>query len=338
MLYPTCLKLQLLRLTGLVTLELSLGQADPILGALSLTPFGKCSPEQCSRVDDTPHEDEEPEVGAEWDDAHVYDILLEDLHRCDFPRVHVNGSASKALEACKEPGNDCLGLGTDWAEHPWVFTRVNDNLHLRRNGPRSCGKAGMLRRHGDRQVVLSNAITHSHGRNYKSLTQYMSEDMVPPTTQEELLAMNASDTWYLCGDNFWDEILDAYDRPKLLGGERGAVAFGLGRTASGVPLHRHGAAFLETVYGTKRWFVGAPGTDLRFDPRKSTFHWFHMHQTRGTWPHDVLFCSQQPGEVLYLPDDWWHATLNVGEVLFYLDFLEAKINFTRNGKQLDLDL
>jgi len=88
------------------------------------------------------------------------------------------------------------------------------------------------------------------------------------------------------------------------------------------PLHHHGPSLAEVVFGRKRWFVVPPSTSISFNPTVSTLTWYHSHLQRGGLPKGMWQCSQQPGEVLYLPGNWWHATLNVGETVFFLNFVE----------------
>lgn len=215
---------------------------------------------------------------------------------------------------------------------------------------------------------------------------------VPPL--ETALRMNAGETWYLCGDNFWGEILAEYKRPGWLpGASNGSLAFGVGRTGSGIPLHRHGGALLEVTAGRKRWFVAPPfggssqvlvrsvtgkandhdekaaptnrtsartsfsadkwkgardrmlslapaasttrtgqepiknsfptspaakDGDPPFDPEKASFNWFHDGE--DILSPQIQMCTQNTGEALWLPDNWWHSTLNVGECVFWLLF------------------
>ena len=44
-------------------------------------------------------------------------------------------------------------------------------------------------------------------------------------------------------------------------------------------------------------------------------HHAEMASHRGRWSQTNLFeCSTHPGELLIVPDRWWHATENHGEV------------------------
>eukprot|EP00295_Goniomonas_pacifica_P018142 CAMPEP_0175858250 /NCGR_PEP_ID=MMETSP0107_2-20121207/29555_1 /TAXON_ID=195067 ORGANISM="Goniomonas pacifica, Strain CCMP1869" /NCGR_SAMPLE_ID=MMETSP0107_2 /ASSEMBLY_ACC=CAM_ASM_000203 /LENGTH=399 /DNA_ID=CAMNT_0017174657 /DNA_START=11 /DNA_END=1208 /DNA_ORIENTATION=- len=43
-------------------------------------------------------------------------------------------------------------------------------------------------------------------------------------------------------------------------------------------------------------------------------HWLGRHLGRASEP-EMLQCIQQPGELIYLPEDWWHATHNLGNAM-----------------------
>ncbi|XP_023472490.1 jmjC domain-containing protein 8 isoform X2 [Equus przewalskii] len=90
---------------------------------------------------------------------------------------------------------------------------------------------------------------------------------------------------------------------------------------SGVPFHWHGPGFSEVIYGRKRWFLYPPEKTPEFHPNKTTLAWL-----RDTYPTLApsarpLECTIQAGEVLYFPDRWWHATLNLDTSVFISTFL-----------------
>ena len=64
----------------------------------------------------------------------------------------------------------------------------------------------------------------------------------------------------------------------------------IGGAGSGVPLHRHAAAVLFLLEGTKRWRIAKRGV------------------TPGS--KDVVKFVQNAGEVVYIPEGWWHAVSN----------------------------
>ena len=61
-----------------------------------------------------------------------------------------------------------------------------------------------------------------------------------------------------------------------------------------------------------------------FDPDESTLTWLRRWEARA--PELVahgapLECTIAPGEALYFPSKWWHATLNADEAVFVSTFV-----------------
>jgi hypothetical protein len=203
--------------------------------------------------------------------------------------------------------------------------------------------------HGDLVVRLSSSNTYSRDILEMTLSDYL-----------ELLdsydvGTAANETFYLFGGNmgpFWDEIISSYRLPGCKYCQKaGAVTPGIGGLRSGVSFHYHGPGFSETVYGGKRWFLYPPhhfsGGNLA--PK------FGPNVTMATWVSDVyptlttdlrqldinleysgdeidantlkpLECVIYPGEVLFFPDMWSHATLNVDKYTVFVSvFLDLQL-------------
>ena len=150
---------------------------------------------------------------------------------------------------------------------------------------------------------------------------------------------SADSLYYAFGDHHRPELwgfLDAYVRPPWLDATRiGSLSFGLGAHGSGVPFHTHGPVFAEVMYGAKRWFISAPGKAPEFDPNTTTVAWLRERERRAAAGDvgevsaesreeeevEILECTLAYGDVLYLPDAWWHATLNIGQTVFISTFV-----------------
>ncbi|NXH87931.1 JMJD8 protein, partial [Edolisoma coerulescens] len=134
-----------------------------------------------------------------------------------------------------------------------------------------------------------------------------------------------SDTLYFFGDNNfteWGPLFQHYVPPPFrIPGTNPAYSFGIAGSGSGVPFHWHGPGFSEVIFGRKRWFLYPPDKTPHFHPNETTLAW--LQHTYPTLPpaQRPLECTLRPGEVLYFPDRWWHATLNLDTSVFISTFL-----------------
>ena len=135
-----------------------------------------------------------------------------------------------------------------------------------------------------------------------------------------------TETFYFFGDNDvveWDDLLMEYQLPPLsLPLHQAALSFGCAGPGTGVPFHFHGPGFAESIYGRKRWFLTAPNVRPEFHPNKTTLQWFLEDYPSSKVDKNQLYeCTLKPGEVIYFPDKWWHATLNLDTSVFISTFL-----------------
>jgi len=92
---------------------------------------------------------------------------------------------------------------------------------------------------------------------------------------------------------------------------RASTQFSLGPPGSGSPLHYHMAAVNTLVFGRKRWTLLPPR-----DAVYSALPVFEWHRAGGVEAlrregRTALECTQRAGDVLYVPDHWGHAVLNL---------------------------
>ncbi|KFV64770.1 JmjC domain-containing protein 8, partial [Dryobates pubescens] len=133
------------------------------------------------------------------------------------------------------------------------------------------------------------------------------------------------DTLYFFGDNNfteWGHLFQQYVAPPFrIPGTSPAYSFGVAGSGSGVPFHWHGPGYSEVIFGRKRWFLYPPDRTPHFHPNETPLAW--LHHTYPTLPlaQRPLECTLRPGEVLYFPDRWWHATLNLDTSVFISTFL-----------------
>ncbi|XP_032896261.1 jmjC domain-containing protein 8 [Amblyraja radiata] len=183
-----------------------------------------------------------------------------------------------------------------------------------------CSKQRLLQEFGNRLVRLSTANTYSYHKVDVPFKEYV-EYMMKPQSLKSL----GNDTLYFFGDNNfteWGSLFKTYIQPPYrLPGTKGAYSFGIAGASTGVPFHWHGAGYSEVVYGRKRWFLYPPDKTPEFHPNKTTLSWI-----LDTYPYlseedKPLECTIHPGEILYFPDHWWHATFNIDSCVFISTFL-----------------
>ncbi|XP_077988437.1 uncharacterized protein LOC144442935 [Glandiceps talaboti] len=134
--------------------------------------------------------------------------------------------------------------------------------------------------------------------------------------------------------------------------ERDDSIFFLGASKSGVSFHKHADAWNGVVYGRKRWFLYAPQNTPPGGvwPGFSSLDWFQHVYPRLEEKDKPLECIQEPGEILYLPESFYHATLNIGDTIAVgiqkinaateiekLFYRAKDLDFLQNDKSLSKD-
>ncbi|KPP59989.1 jmjC domain-containing protein 8-like, partial [Scleropages formosus] len=183
-----------------------------------------------------------------------------------------------------------------------------------------CSKQRLLQEYGERLVRLSTANTYSYRKVDIPFQEYV-EHLLKPQAASAL----GSDTLYFFGDNNfteWHSLFKKYSAPcYILPRTTGAYSFGIAGPGTGVPFHWHGPGYSEVIYGRKRWFLYPPDKKPHFHPNRTTLSW--VTDAYPTLPAEdkPIECTIRPGEVLYFPDRWWHATLNLDTSVFISTFL-----------------
>mmetsp|Transcript_16626 Transcript_16626/g.32203 ORF Transcript_16626/g.32203 Transcript_16626/m.32203 type:complete len:318 (+) Transcript_16626:94-1047(+) len=194
------------------------------------------------------------------------------------------------------------------------------------------------KRYGHLPVKLSTANSFT-GREWSEtdLASYMDHMLHP---QNETLSGNQ--TFYLFGSQQgaeWSSFLANYWRPSLkypsesfmkdhidstsvcerLRWDSGiqqdeltSLSFGLAGSGTGVPFHFHGPGFLQMLHGRKRWFLYPPQTTPKFHPNETTLTWVRsVYPDLANADKPTHECVLGPSDVIYFPNSWMHATLNI---------------------------
>ena len=107
----------------------------------------------------------------------------------------------------------------------------------------------------------------------------------------------------------YQELLDDLEWPPMFENftTHGPQQFIVGPEASGAPMHFHVEAFNAAIIGRKRWFFLPPA--YTFWSHKPVSTWFGSDYAKV--PDPLFQCVQGPGDIIYVPEAYGHAVLNV---------------------------
>ncbi|KAF2369217.1 JmjC domain [Trinorchestia longiramus] len=199
---------------------------------------------------------------------------------------------------------------------PVVIIGASDNEEFKR----LTSKPSLLSALGSSKVRLSSANTYSYDKRDVAFSSYCSHYIQP-----QRLDALANETFYLFGDHShpdWLSLMEHYNIPPYyLPNHSTMLSFGVAGPGSGVPFHFHGPGFAETMWGRKRWFLAPPESVPVFNPNRTTLQWLLEDYPHSPPLKGMLECTLNPGELVYFPDRWWHATLNIDVCVFMSTFL-----------------
>ena len=137
----------------------------------------------------------------------------------------------------------------------------------------------------------------------------------------------------------WPDALSRSSPRGAVGGAGSEGAPGAGSTGldffvgcnrSGTPLHHHSAVWNVLIYGRKLWALAPPAAATFGPPGQHPLdsEWWHDWQAAASGRQPAAspfrFCVQEAGTLLYVPEGWGHATLNLDEGLGVGGFLQEE--------------
>mmetsp|Transcript_9673 Transcript_9673/g.13428 ORF Transcript_9673/g.13428 Transcript_9673/m.13428 type:complete len:291 (-) Transcript_9673:85-957(-) len=252
--------------------------------------------------------------------------------RANFNQLVISIPAIISLIVCgisfKRKNQKCIYCN-DWnncPNLPFIFEGYKEDMELKRMTERDA----LLLKYGNAQVRVTSSNSYSEHEKVMTLNAY---------ANQSANSFMANETVYLFGPIFSGPLLqitNKYKFPISNIEEDATTSFGFGGKHSGVSFHTHGSGYAEMIHGRKRWFFYPPGlnpfpehTDI------STAFWFSHHLPTLSQSAKPLFdCTLEPGQLLFFPNDWWHATLNLDH---HNIFFSTFINFDTTNNNIDYE-
>ncbi|KAI8517102.1 hypothetical protein Bbelb_056830 [Branchiostoma belcheri] len=119
-------------------------------------------------------------------------------------------------------------------------------------------------------------------------------------------------------DFYRDSRLDqTVNPPAFLSDLRDAVTFTVGPSRSGAAFHTGTDGWSGLVFGRQRWFLYPPQLTPPggFWPGFSVIDWFTDVYPKLNDKKKPMECVLEAGEILYLPEGYYHSVLNIGETV-----------------------
>jgi len=101
-----------------------------------------------------------------------------------------------------------------------------------------------------------------------------------------------------------------------------ATTLALGPTKSGINFHFHKDGWNEVLFGRKRWFFYPPSITPPngYNSHEPVYKWYDENYAtlvanKSDAHRHPIECFQYPGEIMYVPEGWFHSTINIGETI-----------------------
>lgn len=221
------------------------------------------------------------------------------LGRCDFDEVDA---------ADFSPGEFTRRFSL---RRPLVVRNSSANRRARDFLAKRCE---VLRRYGSVGVDLGDPFSLAkQGRTAQrmSLGAYLELDFSPA---RPLYMFDRGGSWTKSMGAF-DELLEHPPSVSLAPQPQEQIIFAIGRTGSGIGFHQHADAWNQVLVGEKRWTVYPRGVPPSAGYNPSIPHATWLATVLPTLSSDAkpMECMQGPGDIVYVPSGWVHATINVGD-------------------------
>jgi hypothetical protein len=240
-----------------------------------------------------------PVINREWLDNAEAEERINPTDRCDIVRLKsLSQTEFESDYYLKKP----FMLSTDLGDHAKAFSRPE-----------------MIKNYGNRTVLtgISRDIITLAGTGYHpmDLSDYVGGIMAQGKDY-------GGDTLYLFdrGEFFKEATglkshIELSSTPFRLDDED-ALYIAIGNAYSGTQFHHHADGWNLQIFGKKHWMMYPPSQmppihypSIYVGIRR----WFDHFLPQLEESEKPIVCTAGPGDVIYIPDGWYHATVNLGE-------------------------
>ncbi|CAH1254079.1 JMJD8 [Branchiostoma lanceolatum] len=231
------------------------------------------------------------------------DVMMYAIRRCDFDVRYADQMTSEEFESTYRNRKPVLlrfrGGARDWT-NPDVWTR-----------------GSLVSRYGDRQVQTGYPqdiiVNNGQGDDSERLSAYLTHYLDDTSCKFEFDSKYVTDRGAIMTELLPHIRLPPYLNQSRLG--EPVHRLFLGGSGTGSAWHLHAQAWNGVVFGAKRWFIYAPDQRppgiANFD-QLDWMKYVHPYLRASGRP---LECLQQAGDVVYIPQNFFHAVLNIGDTV-----------------------
>ncbi len=166
------------------------------------------------------------------------------------------------------------------------------------------------------ELIASGVCSHRSMSLSKYVKSSMGKNVYLFDKEDFMNSTGLGKNWTL-PPGFRDGNFDSW--PHDIGTVRGVypnphLTIAIGGDSNGIGLHYHRENFNVLFHGSKRWVIYSPKDGMRgvrFKPNENLLSWLQKHRNHG--PPPTWECIQEEGDILYVPDAFYHATASLGE-------------------------
>jgi len=242
---------------------------------------------------------------SSWMNTDVDSSLMQGYERCNIEKLRENDmTPSRFYEEF-------------WRNKPVILLREEN---LNKVAQSMTQKETLLNDFANASIPLAKMESYA----YRDEQSGLLKDYIDKMSQEEI--PSRASQFAFSTDRFG--IGKVYAVPRILSSIPNLLdpsfQIAIAGSGSGLAFHWHGDVFAETLHGSRRWFLFAPHTSPQFNPRSTSADWVRsirsslftdQNETPTNIPQNLQECTMKQNEVIYVPADWFHSTLSLGEAV-----------------------